>query len=415
MIRNTCFAAVFLSIVFPNLPIVGLGPGAIFVLVLVVSYIGRSQGRSQRDPAPRGVRRLAMAALAYTLIVTVSFVLNTGINPVDLRYAASLLGIVLVISALHWGGDFTSSRQYSGYRSGILAGGAVVALAWVVRVVTSGNFFVLRQEDAVRSAGFLFSNPNVTARLALIALTGCLYIAEVESHRRGHAHLVAGALGLVVLSTISRANLVALLVLGASWMLLLRRQGRSKRTTVTVVCVSVILYFVGSEVFGRLAEIQEVSISLDSNLRGQSYAAALDVIGQNLWLGVGKSGEIDAMFRAGSVSYFGTQSKTIVTHSGFLKAAVYAGVPAAIVLCLVLLASLGTFWILRKKSSRDSVSSAAASIGVAYCLALVPMNVGADGFGLAITWFMLGFLFVEAGGGGIASRVARERSFERQP
>lgn len=396
MIRLLCSATVFLIIVFPNLPLFGLGPGSLFALISFLTALNRLNGVGGRSATPPQVRNLSLLVAIYATIVGLAFVIETGLNPVDIRYAASIAGLLLIFGALPQGQDLIGRKQVLGYKVGIRAGATGLCVVWLYSVLQTGNFFILRQGGTVRSAGLAFSNPNVTARLAFLTLCACLYLAESDKPQRRTYFTLGGLLSLVVISTVSRANLIALLVLFLSWILLVRRAGRSNRAIAVLVIATAVLYFAGSPVVARLAEVGDVSVSLDSNLRGRSYAASLEIVRENPWFGVARSGEFEAMRSAGSVSSAGGTTKVVVTHGGFLKAAVYAGIPASLALMSILAVCLRWFWMMRRRAPVDSSASAAAALGVSLCLALIPMNLGADGFGVALTWFVLGFLLAEA-------------------
>ena len=98
----------------------------------------------------------------------------------------------------------------------------------------------------------------------------------------------------------------------------------------------------------------------------------------------------------GSITLGGSNpGSVILVHGGFLKIAAYGG--------LVSLASFLAFYLLmvwyvvKDYRSRDiSLNKCAAYCALILLFMLIPMNIGADCFGLSLTWMSVCFLFINS-------------------
>jgi O-antigen ligase len=127
------------------------------------------------------------------------------------------------------------------------------------------------------------------------------------------------------------------------------------------------------------------------SLRARSWDASLQIVQLHPVLGVGSADESEAMRLHGSVKL--THGTVVVTHGAFLKAAVYSGLPATLLL-LAAIISIG--WPARRRHcmpvSKSDRSTFGRSMLMVSGVALFFQSIAADSTGYLVTWMWVGIV-----------------------
>lgn len=387
MTKWTTTAAVFLSASLPRTSFFGLGTGTLFVLVAVLVFFNSKLLGDPRRPTT-GFKRFAWTYAVYCVVVLVTMVAVADRDLSDLRFALSVVAVLAALYAAPIGRSRTDSTTFDSLSLAFTLAAAFIVLRSGILLVQTGDIWALRSSEG-GLGGALESNPNQTARIAIVIAAGSQFVIDAMTPNQTStigrfARYTPYAMTALIVLTLSRANIVAIVLFWAARALWSARTDRVKRIVVVLAVMSLAAGISGEQIAARFSAISEIEIEQASTLRERSWSASLGIVEDFPLAGVGISGEEEQMRIRGSFSE--SANRTVVTHGGFLKIAVYAGVPAAALLVASLIA--GAFSARRKAVSKEVASRANAS-GVAFILALVPMNIGADGLGLALTWYVI--------------------------
>jgi len=374
------------------------------VLCLVTLYMLAASGSWPRLPS-----RILLTSGVLLLLCGWSFmadVLRDAASMDDARHSISWLINAggLIVGAM--------AARTAGVTPRILAATTLaffmfLLLVYCVGVILAEDpFFMQHRSQWTKTS---LGNPNLFARTTLLAGAPLIALGVARSIRIWQSLLAWVPLCLLILLTGSRTNMVALLMCFVAIVPPARRTIRLivAAAILAGVATTIALPIARSSALQAIGSVADavVPIKMDANnerervatmsLRARTWDASLHVVGQHPILGVGPSGERDAMRRLGSVKL--KNDTVIVTHGAFLKAAVYSGLPAAILLllavaCISWPAQHGAFGSLMQQSHRAYGRSLLIVLGVA----LFFQSLAADSTGYLVSWIWIGVVMATA-------------------
>ena len=251
------------------------------------------------------------------------------------------------------------------------------------------GIYIAELPPAYRPFGNL-AQPNQLATLLLFGLMGVLFLWE-RQHLRGKLGLLA-ALTLVsgLVMTGSRSVLLTLV-----WLLpaygLMRRRCHLRTTPTAIVCLVgfyALLSFSWPSINNALLLPSDANTAVERmtapGIRTVFWRAMADAIGQAPWLGYGW-GQIGSAQVLTTLSYPPTYSSFDSAHNLFLDMALWAGLPVALGLAVVVLLWFG--WQVYR--CRDPSSFAVlAAVGVVFSHAMVEFPLSYAYFLLPVGFWM---------------------------
>jgi len=408
------FAA--LCVIFPNLAVAGLGLGIVpFVLLAVVVYATVAvSSRPLFELDGRIVTAIGLYLL-FCMAMLAGFIANEDVGAKAIYYLASLASNIIWVLIL----VMLFQRQPAFFMSfmGFFAGVVIlfVAIQWLYLLLQLKDVFFLRTETTALAQGLygVIANPNTVARL-LITLLPLLYFYNMRSKLLGRFGYMPG-LGMVivsvlVISTLSRANLVALgLFFLFAWVLRREPSKESRSIWIAILLIGTPLALLALPV---LIERMDKTIYMFERtyrivvdgegglipIRFRTWLATMGIISDHPLFGVGISRISDFQFEYGAVKYGANGAqKAIAVHSGFLKIAAYGGmVSLACLLIFFVRIWTATKKIVADDEARKSHQGCAAISLLLLLIVMVPMNIGADSFGQPYTWIVLASLMALA-------------------
>jgi O-antigen ligase len=411
-----CIAGV---IFFHSFSIAGFGATfAIFLLIFLLAVLAII-GADFKIPYNKTLNRLFIAHLFFSLALFYSFYMNGSMTGEDSRYllanAANIFWWhMLFVIAIHQRNLFCYS-----FKLGYVILAYLAIFCWLIFVFKSGDVFFLRNKiiDANILNFTMMKNPNRFARILIIptVILYFFYCLDRPSYERRSYHLLGLiiAMSCIIITTLSRANLLSLLIFGFM-AVAISRSARIRfakilaKGPIIVVFAIVILVFI-PEIPKLFSLLKYKMAFFYSNLsaedartvrgggpRVRTWLASLNIIRDNMLYGVGFSGVNQVLEEYGSVRLADVSRGMVITvHGGFLKNAVYGGL---IGLGAFLLFYILMLWYSVKKflTARVRWNKMAAYSALILLIMMIPVNIAGDCFGLSLTWMSISFLFVNS-------------------
>jgi len=410
-----CIAGV---IFFHNFSIAGFGATLVgFLLILFLAVVAISKS-SFRIPHCKTLDRLFIAHLLFSLSLFFSFYINGSTSSEDVRYLlANAVNIcwwhILFALAIYQRNIFCHS-----FKIGYLLLAYVIIIFWIFFALKVNDIFFLRHGH-IGGSFFkitMIKNPNRFARIVMIITVTLYFFYQLSrvSNRRGSTHLLflIIIMSFITVTTLSRANLVALATFGVMAFAMRGSKDlsftRSLAGILVIILVSVLLIFAIPEIPKGFMQIKDklgrfvASINVEDarNVSGgprvRTWVASVNIVRDHLAYGVGFSQASDFLNDYGSVTVGAANKGRVITvHGGFLKAAVYGG--------LIGLGALLLFYLLMLRyavkiffAARIGWNKMAAYSACILLVVMIPVNIAGDCFGLSLTWMSIAFLFVNA-------------------
>ena len=406
-----------LVIFFYNYSIIGFGSMFIvflFFVFLTFIAIGKNHFRL---PVAKNINRVFIAHLIFTLVLFFSFYMNESLTSKDIRYLFSSAANIFWWHILFSLAVYQRKLFYHSFKIGYVLLAYLTIFSWVLLAAHTQNIFFLRYE--MLNVGILkftsLRNPNKLARITLIVT--CIlyfYYSTGRSYYKGrNLHLISlmMVLGFIIITTLSRANILSLGIFATMTFSIDKfkrvRTIRILRGVVVVAGVCLFIVLVMPIVQERFADaIRRMSLMLSSlgiddplsvtGRRTRTWLATVNLISDNSVFGVGFSGIEEHLRVYGSTMLGGSNpGGVMLVHGGFLKFAAYGGLLS---LSAFLFLFFLLFWYaLKIFLFSNTIWQKRSSYSLLILLfVLIPMNIGADSFGLSLTWMSISFLFINA-------------------
>jgi hypothetical protein len=415
LIAGFCIAG---GIFFYNYSIAGFGATILpFLFLAVLAFIATCK-RYFRLPINKNLTFLFVMHLLFCFIFFWSFHMTDNLASEDVRYllawAANIFWwpILLVLAV------FQPRLFHLSFKIGYVLLACIIVAVWLLLVFHSGDVFFLRH-GGIGIKGMnvtLFRNPNQFARITLV-VTSVLYFYYILSrceNEKGDRVLLGLIMFIVfiVASTLSRANVLALIVFGIMSSGF-SQSGRIRSGRIFLGSLGIISSCILAAVF--IPEVSErfhkaISkviyffsvVPVDDPVtawggpRVRTWLASVNVIRDNMLFGTGFSGANEILAEYGSVLIGEVRTgRVIAVHGGFLKMAIYGGLLnlAFFMIFFLLMISLtiGNFYKRRNLPNKCGAYSALVLL-----MMLIPINIAADCLGLSLTWMSLSFLIVNS-------------------
>jgi len=406
------------GIFFYNYSIAGFGATILTFLFLAFLAFISMYKRSFHLPFNKNLTFLFVVHLLFCFIFFWSFHMTDNLASENVRYlvawAANIFWwpIILVLAV------FQPRLFHLSFKIGYVLLACIIVGVWLLLVFHSGDIFFLRH-GGIGIKGMnvtLFRNPNQFARITLV-VTSVLYFYYILSRCENEKgdRVLLGLLMLIVFivaSTLSRANLLALIVFGIMSSGF-SQSGRIRSGRIFLGSLGVMSFCILAVVFiPELSERFHQAISkviyffsvvpVDDPVtawggpRVRTWLASVNVIRDNMLFGVGFSGASEILAEYGSVLIGAVRTgRVILVHGGFLKMAIYGGLLSLafflIFFFLMISLAVGNFYTRCSLPNRCGAYSA-----LILFMILIPMNIAADCFGLSLTWMTIAFLLVSS-------------------
>jgi len=278
---------------------------------------------------------------------------------------------------------------------------------WLMLAIHFSDLFFMRYEHVLFSfeKNTLFHNPNYLARqllLVICLLYGYFLMIRLDKKQSLLVIVLIVALMIMVVSTLSRTNIVALVAfLFGVYLYEYKGSGNRLRSSIkylmVAVVLSAILVFISPDIRERLGSTIEMFqrlYYLDETWslprRFRTWIATIDIIKNHPFFGVGLSDVTHYLELSGSVMYFpGMYGRVIAIHGGFMKIAAYGGL---VTLFMYAILYVRMYIITKKLSIPDTVSGSYAYTLRLLLIILFICNLSADSLGLPLTWMSIGLL-----------------------
>jgi len=372
---------VFVAFFFVNAGVAGVGSS--FSLLLVLFLIRSVQLVFRKSPPLTDFSRVIFLwFLFYFTAMLFSFLISDSMTQLDVRYLVSVFSISFFFILVPTKRSVVGDKVICGIAKGVYFTSWIVIIVWGYFVTINSNFFTLRlaEEPSGWQALTLFFNPNLAARVIILLLIFLLFF--LKKYRNKFTLCLSMVLSVIVISTMSRANIVSLLAIWFLWVILFHDLSKKILFLIIFSVIVIIAVQYNPKVVERFTNLSKFSIVSDDKLRARTWSASFDIIKENPYVGIGKSKEINSMLDFGSVTW-DDKHRVIITHGGFLKIAVYAGL-GCLAIMIIMLIKLAVMFNRKSSSNNRNI---AATMGFITIASLVPMNIGADSLELAITWF----------------------------
>jgi O-antigen ligase len=407
----TIYIGILFSIAFFffNYSIQGVGfPIIIFGLLCILSLASVLIGNYSSTVHTVVLKVVILNFLVY-MIMLISFLVNNSLTSIDTYYLISnssngIWFLLIYIFARHQRFLFQETFRFS-----FLLLAVMIIAVWCFLFLYVGDLFFMRTH--VPDIGWikhsLFRNPNKLSRISLCLLVVLAFIYNIYYRQRGTLvksmyQILMFLISFIILSTLSRTNILGLFIF---WFLFFCF-GKKVRGALILLLVFTIIS-VGSlqiksvrakvsDAVRKIVLVKKLTAGLSVPPRTRTWAAAINIIGDYPWYGVGYSAAEDYLDEYGSyASMSRDETKVISLHGGFLKFAVYGGI-FALALFIYLYKTLISIALKGYRSAPSYFQKCAGYHLLMLLIVLIPMNIAADNFGLAITWIFLFYLLTNA-------------------
>lgn len=368
-------------------------------------------------PKNNAIKHVFIAHVIFSSTTFLAFLINGSMALHDIRYLIANASNVFWWPILYIIFCYRVNIISDSFRIGYTILSYAVILSWIFLYIHTGDFLFLRHEylhlPFVVFEVSVFRNPNMFCRIVIIAITIMFYLYIQDGINRGKNNRLSlipiCMLIFIVLTSLSRANIFTLLLLGFGFLSIddsfKLRSSRQLRAICTLILLVPTIFLLMPEVLERFekgAEMLSYFYSVISaksgygidTLRVRTWIATLNIIRDNPLYGVGFTAIEDLLQRYGSVTLGGKLiGEVILVHGGFLKILAYGGFlslfPFLVLYSLIFWKSLKMTFVSKQKWKRGS-----AYLCCLLLLLLIPINIGADCFGLSFTWMSIAYLFV---------------------
>lgn len=404
-----------ISIFFFNFSIAGFGAGLLPFGILGLYSAFLIYYHAPIPPKNNAIKHVFMAHAFYLTVTFLSFFMNGSMTLDDVRYLASNASNIFWWPILYIIFCYRTKIIYDTFKIGYMYFSYVVILFWLILFIYTGDLFFLRYERLpLKIIQFsVFFNPNQFCRIVNIAIIILFYFyihVKLNSGKKNKLLLFSiCSLVFMILTSLSRANIFALLFLGIgllsvddSYRLRSSRQLYAIGTVILIVSTIFLLLPEVLERFEKGARMLSYFFSVISatsghgieTLRIRTWIATINIIRDNPLYGVGFASIEDLLQIYGSIALATERfGKIIEVHGGFLKIMAYGGflslVPFLFFYFLMLWKSLKTILLSEERCKRGGAYLCSLLLFI-----LIPVNIGADCFGLSYTWMSIAFLFI---------------------
>jgi hypothetical protein len=354
--------------------------------------------------------------LVYSLILVVSFIFSESLSPEDIRFlAANSINVmwwpVIYILAAYQTELFSSSIKYGYFTLSV-----IVIICWIVFAVYTGDILFLRHENLPFTflKFTIFRNPNQFSRvyfLTIIVLYYFYYDGRLNQDKNQFLLKTIIYFGsLIIITTLSRANIFSLILFFALISAINRFGEFQVNKSIILFIIIVLVSYVVITSIDTFQELYALTLSQINMFWNELYAddvkeirwprvrtwvATMNIVRDNLFYGVGYDGIKEILREYDSIMLSGkSYGKVIMVHGGFLKVAAYGGI-------MSLIAFIIFYFSIFRYSIKECFGNyyketriASYMVGV-LLIVLIPVNIAADSFGMAITWMTLAFLFAQ--------------------
>jgi hypothetical protein len=281
-------------------------------------------------------------------------------------------------------------------------------------VIYTNDLFFLRDSGIfVESLKHtILSNPNQCSRMLLVIIVVLYYffLTDKENNKstlKRHIFIIITILSVIVITTLSRINILALFIFIFLAFNMKRITGiRLIRITYSVVATGslfllVIIFVPGldqrfldgiGKVHQFFASMHILDPTAISGRRVRMWISILNVFRENAVFGVGYS-RIEVILRFYGSILLGGQNPggIILVHGGLLKILIYGGLvslSAFILLYMIMIINAYKMFI----KSINLQNKNAAYCTLILLIILVPINLIADNLSLSLTWMSISFL-----------------------
>jgi O-antigen ligase len=386
---NIIIALFFMtSFLFVNAGLFGVG-SSFFLFFIILSIKIIQTLLSGKFTLARCNKKVFLLYIVYVCAAAISLLIVNVPQETNVRllFSLSLISIwFLILPSIH---TKVGSELILGIRRGAFITSVAILFIWGAAGINSGDFFIIRSmhNDSWLMLNSMFSNPNLAARVSFLLLVILLYFAAESEGRRKVFFFLSLLVSLLILSSMSRANIISTLFVWGLWcVLLLSRKKMIVMLSVFSISLVLITMF-NHNLYDRFVSVSDYSFFSDENRRSRTWNASYSIFIENPYFGIGKYSELEEYRKHGSfTSNTAQKGKVITTHGGFLKVIVYTGFIGLVAFLLFYIALFSLFFKNYKNNSSDKTASA---MGMITLIGLIPMNLGADAFGLSITWFVI--------------------------
>lgn len=415
---NLLIPLIVAAFLYDSLAIAGLGIPILLLAATLLHGIAFISGSSQptvplmKVPA---VRTPFLIYLAFAMCFLFALLYTGSTTSEDYTYWYSLVGQALWFPAIWWITYRTRGRFDRVLDMSVMLVVSILLLFWLLGLAQTLDPFYLRNSldhfGTLSIAPDLFSNPNRTARTLILLLMYTMYRSRSAETRLSKTWFkLSLVLSLLIFFTLSRSGIASMTILWT--MLSFDPRSLKKSKIIGILCLAVAVCTLllvprfGDRIEQIVATVADVGNYYGSEvdatsmtLRARSWTASIQIIRDNPVFGVGVSNALNTMEFYGSVGYKGaTELKVIWVHGGFLKLSVYAGLLTSFIFICLLYEIARNFVKQYKLTNTDNRSSSASAswVGLSGILASIPVNIGADFYGLGMVWVIFSFLIAKS-------------------
>ena len=403
-------------IYFINFSILGIGAFIILFIVLILLTI-LAILKESRIPKLKNLSVIFITHLSFITSLLVSFYFSDSYNINDIRYLLSTAINIAWLPLIYYFAKYQNNLFRYSFQIGFIFISYLIIFSWIFLAVKNMDLFFLR--TGIKNIEILsltiFDNPNLFSRITLIILVMVYFFVKTKriksNFAKKHLHFVILFLSFIVITALSRANIFALLLfISLTLTYEYFKHNKYNNNSFIVITIFLTLFIIilfAPKLHHRFLDATDKvtsfisTFSSDTNIESQSrrvrtWFATIKIIQQNPIVGVGFSKIKDNLLNFESIKRgkadFG---EVILIHGGFLKISAYGGFLSLFSFIIFYLTmfiySINSFFIKKMEINR-----CAAFCTIILLIILIPINIGADCFGLSLTWMSIAFLLTNS-------------------